>query len=171
MGFLDSLFGSKSSDKSSIQSIVGELEKLNAINSSDDISNIIDVLNKNNLPLQTFLNIAKSEIQKGEKLVKIIKGNSHEGSRNLMYFINQEEIQDLVLKISELSIVNTLLGQSQIIPIIDDKVREVGSPMFAMAYDSIVADLFRVIVAVSGEKNFCKKKNIDYKFTIGKDWF
>ena len=169
MGFLDSLFGSKSSDKSSIQSIVGELEKLNAINSSDDISNIIDVLNKNNLPLQTFLNIAKSEIQKGEKLVKIIKGNSHEGSRNLMYFINQEEIQDLVLKISELSIVNTLLGQSQIIPIIDDKVREVGSPMFAMAYDSIVADLFRVIVAVSGEKNFCKKKNIDYKFTIGKD--
>lgn len=169
MGFLDSLFGSKSSDKSSIQSIVGELEKLNAINSSDDISNIIDVLNKNNLPLQTFLNIAKSEIQKGEKLVKIIKGNSHEGSRNLMYFINQEEIQDLVLKISELSIVNILLGQSQIIPIIDDKVREVGSPMFAMAYDSIVADLFRVIVAVSGEKNFCKKKNIDYKFTIGKD--
>lgn len=169
MGFLDSLFGSKSSDKSSIQSIVGELEKLNAINGSDDISNIIDVLNKNNLPLQTFLNIAKSEIQKGEKLVKIIKGNSHEGSRNLMYFINQEEIQGLVLKISELSIVNVLLGQSQIIPIIDDKVREVGSPMFAMAYDSIVADLFRVIVAVSGEKNICKKKNIDYKFTIGKD--
>jgi len=169
MGFLDSLFGSKSSDKSSIQSIVGELEKLNAINSSDDISNIIDVLNKNNLPLQTFLNIAKSEIQKGEKLVKIIKGNSHEGSKNLTYFINQEEIQDLVLKISELSIVNILLGQSQIILIIDDKVREVGSPMFAMAYDSIVADLFRVIVAVSGEKNFCKKKNIDYKFTIGKD--
>ena len=168
MGFLDSLFGAKSSNTSSFQSIVSKLEKLNAIYSSDNISDIIDVLNQNNLPLQTFMDITKSEIEKGERLLKIIKGNSHEGSRNLMYFINQEEIQDLVLKISELTIVNLLLGQSQIVPVIDDKVTEVGSPMFAMAQDSIVADLFRVIVAVSGEKIFCKKNNLDYKFIIGK---
>jgi len=166
MGFLDNLF-SREKTTDPMQKMTIALKELNVLKSEDNILEISSILDELNLSFDKFLEIVEDEINKGKKLLKIINGKDHEGSRNLMHFIKINSIQNLVLKLSELSVTMILLNQAEILKIIDETAKANSSRMFALAMESIVADLYRVAIAISEEKIYNHKNNLNYKFTIG----
>ena len=149
--------------------MIKKLKDLNAISDKDNINDIVGVLEQGNISDDMFLEAVETEIEKGKKLLEIVKGNHHGGSSNLFHFIKKENIKDLVLALSDISVTLILINQAKVIEALTEEVNENSSPMFAMAQESIVQDLYRVTIALSEEKNYCIKKGVEHKFSIGKD--
>jgi len=148
---------------------VDNIKNLYCIYDEDNINIALKILKEHSISFQQFLDFMKDEIRKGGKLLTIVKGNNHKDSRNLMFFIRIEEVQDLILKISELSVLNIILAQTEIIDIIKKEVVSNASPMFINVIDSVVADLYRISIAISIEKNYSKVHGMNYKFVIGEE--
>lgn len=146
-----------------------KLKDLNAISDQDNMNDIAGVLEQGNISDDMFLGAVETEIEKGKKLLEIVKGDHRGGSSNLFHFIEKESIKDQVLALSDISVTLILINQAKVIEIFYKEVYENGSPMYAMAQESIVQDLYRVTIALSEEKNDCMKKGVDHKFAIGKD--
>lgn len=151
------------------QEFINKLKGSYCMYDSDDVEIALKTLEENNISFQEFLDFMENEISKGEALLNIVVGNNHKGSRNLMYSIKVEEIKDTILKISELSVVNILLAQTEIIDIINKEVVSNAHPMFANVIDSVIADLYRLTIAISVEKNHNKVQGTNYTFVIGEE--
>ncbi len=136
----------------SSEQIKNKLMQLNAINSEDDALNLLKLMNENNYSPDNLIEMVKISINQGTKLFNFIMSDNHKDVRNLIFFMNEEEIKILLEKISNDSVAYLVLRQEEILNTIKAKVNEVAHPMFAMVIDSVAEDLYFVAIYMSTYK-------------------
>lgn len=151
------------------EDFINNLMDLYSIDEYDDPIKVLTLLDENNLSPEDFLNIVEEEIIKGEKLLKIVTGTNHKGSSNLMFFISKENIKNMVLELSDSSVLSILSSQVHTLEIIKTEAYIDLEPMFARVIESVINDLYRLVIVISREKNYCKVNNLNYEFILGED--